>query len=78
MSATTKNAEHKPNPYRINPDVCVSTFGDDRHGKYGGWVSIAGEWVRLETEEIHRLMKKREQARELRLQWEKESGMTAR
>jgi hypothetical protein len=66
-----------PQPYSMDPQVCSATFGVDRHGKEGGWLSIAGEWVRLDTAEIWRLMKKVNQARELRIQWEKEHARSA-
>ena len=62
----------------MDANVCVATFGDDSHGKYGGWISIAGEWVRLDSAEIGRLMKKRRQAVQIRKQWEKETGLKAR
>jgi hypothetical protein len=64
---------HKwPHPHAMDARVCTLTCGTDRHGKTGTWLSIAGEWVRLEPNEASRLFKKYQQARQLRKQWESE------
>ena len=62
----------KPSPYMMDPRRCVATFGTDRYGKQGAWISIAGEWVRLRSDEVLRLMKKCRQAQQIRLQFEAE------